>query len=415
MPSTGRQRPDEFVPELIDETSFGVEPTWTGEVLGSITNVDRSSMQEPMIEDPSYTTDGGAHEQIVGNAYTNVSAPMGQKVEGLQVSPANGVTAIETFQIKMAKYAFQAEPNLTDTDVNTGVPTTTSMDMLTPGSQDATGIVNIAYEVSAGVYEARPATVVADTATFLMEPSAAPGTGLVVLGSAQLRYNHKPQGISGSMRLLGNDAYQHRYLQGITTGLTIPEVGPNDVPVMEYTMQAANAEERPTNPDSDVRGTPPTQSGKVFTNADILIGSYGNVDALSACASRVAITNLGGGFLPDECGGQANGINSWGVRPKGPVMFTIKVPHNVVPAAITGKTSLTWRAALNAGGTEVLYHVFWTYGQNVPGFSQSWYFSKALLWAVGPTDVNEQDANELTFVSGTGLSSIESQAAATWW
>lgn len=410
-----RQRKDEYVPELLIESTFATEPSWTGELTGSISNVDLSSVKTPMIEDESYTTDGGTHERIEGLAWSNVSVPMSMKAEGLQVSPADGVTAIDTFQTTMVSLAMQQAPNLTDTDTIAAAPAPaiTGFDFVTAASQSAAGIVMVPYEVSTGVYEARPATVSGTTITFLMDASAVPSAADDVLGASQIQYVWNPTDRSASMRFVGNDSLQHRYMQGVVAGLNIPEFGPGDVPMMDFTLQAAAVQQ---NPGADVRATPTTPRGRVFAGGEIRIGAYGtSTTPLSICGSRIAITNLGGGFLADECGNATLGVASWGVRPKGPVQVQVTFPHDVIPSAISGNTSASWYEALRTGGSESLFHLMFTLGQNVPAYSQSWYFPKLRLVETNDGEVNEQDARVCVFEAATGLTSTETQATVSFW
>jgi hypothetical protein len=316
---------------------------------------------------------------------------MSMKMEGLQSSPAGGSAAVNTFQSQMISLTMQNAPTLTSTDTTAGTPTALLVDNTTASSQATTGIgIGVFETASSGNYEARPRTVAGDTSTLLMALSAAPGVGDDILGAANIQFTYRPSATrSASIRFVGNDALQNRYVQGIVANMTIPEFGPADVPMLDWTLKGAAVQQN----QSDTRGSATTPRGKVFAGGEVLIGAYGNTDALSICGSRIAVN-------------AASGVAGF-YRGAGSVRVEVSFPHDVIPSSITGNSSASWYEAWVTGGAESKFHLMFTCGQNVAAYSQTWYFPHLRIVEVQETTVNEMDARKVIFDCGTPLTSTE--------
>jgi hypothetical protein len=158
-------------------------------------------------------------------------------------------------------------------------------------------------------------------------------------------------------KIVGSAVAQNRLFPGSIYNMSIPEVGPRDVPRINWTNRAF-AHERGG---AGVRAFPAIGIGTVFAKGRVLIAQAGATAHTSFCSFRAGV-EFGGAVEPDECDNDVNdyGVSGWS-RVQSVPSITVTVPrYSALPA---GMTATDWLDAVeNQNVAANAVHVFVQFG-----------------------------------------------------
>jgi hypothetical protein len=422
-----RQRKDEFAYEIKRETTINTEPSWTTPLVGTISSTDLDSIANSAVEDPAYTVDGGTHEEVVGVSHTNVAVPLSLKQEGLQAVAADAAPAVATAQTLAISTAMGQVETLTTRSKVTAADASSSTedqnDGHLPGGGDGTIGIAAFARAADGTIHSRPYTYDAatDKMTHLMALPNPQAVDDIIYAGALMQYVERPDFSSSppsaSVRFLGNSQKQNRSIQGVVSQIAVPEHGPQDVPMLDFTLaamgQQRNVSFTANGRVATARTNPTNPRGRVFAGGEILIGAYGQTDYISV-AGRISWNIRRDGWLPYEDGNNGDGISSWDSG-KGNIDVNIILDESIDPSVLTGITQTSFYDCWKTGGAESLFHIFYSSGQAVAGAGQDWYFPAVRLLKPPDAEANEQAARNLPFRAATPLSSTENAAVCQQW
>jgi hypothetical protein len=158
-------------------------------------------------------------------------------------------------------------------------------------------------------------------------------------------------------RWIGDKTIHNVEFQGSIYDLSIPEVGPRDVPRFAFTSRGAGH----TRDVVDNRNYPTNDLATVFKQGKLLIAEQNGTTLLTTCAFRVT-ANFSGAVEPDECINDTNdfGISGYSRIDSVPELVVQLGREAAPPAALT---STTWiDAAENNQDTTDDCQVFVQYG-----------------------------------------------------
>jgi hypothetical protein len=141
-------------------------------------------------------------------------------------------------------------------------------------------------------------------------------------------------------KIVGSAVAQNRLFPGSIYDMTIPEVGPRDVPMINWTNRAFSHARGP----AGVRGFPTVGIGTVFAKGRLIIAQAGSTAYTNFCSFRAGI-EFGGAVEPDDCINDSNdyGISGWS-RIQSVPSISVTVPrYSSLPA---GMTATTWLDAV---------------------------------------------------------------------
>jgi hypothetical protein len=158
-------------------------------------------------------------------------------------------------------------------------------------------------------------------------------------------------------RLIGNNTEQNRAWPGTIFDLSVPEVGPADVP--SFALQARSFTHQRNV--ADAKNHPTNNLATVFSSGKLIIAKFGATAHTTVCAFRAEL-QFGGPVEPDWCINDTNdyGISGWS-RVQGAPSIVATLGRDVVPPA--AMTAATWKEAVeNNDDTDNDVHVFVVFG-----------------------------------------------------
>lgn len=391
---------NEFTVEVAAESTFNDSTSLETAVIGGIYGLDLSSVRNPVIEDETYTTDGGSHEGIEGVPHAEIGIPFSMPIEGVGSAQGDGNYPGLTAQVSLNAAAMQCTPhNLTGSLVSsatTGSVTEDADDRHAPGAGTYT---ILACELTDGTIEARGGTYNAGTDTFTpsQEFSAEP-SGTIYGGTLLHRVDSWSGAVGRSLnvKFLGNDSGQHTEVRGCVAERSMAAFGPQDVPSFSYNLRGVAFEDL----FADIRQLPTLNRRRVFAGAKVILSKFGSPSFKRLQTWRIEFAD-NDSFSVDEDLNEESGAAGW-TRTKNTPQIKITIPHDTTPPAEIGST--TFRESKRDGGEDALYQLTVTYGTSA---GQSWtrYYPKLRLKNWSRTTVGEFDGQMLTFepATGTGL------------
>jgi len=398
-----RYRRDEQLLEVEKETTYGTEATGAPLVYVP-TAVDFSSVHEAMIADPQTTVDGGSRSPVVGT-FVDAAPSFSGFAQGLGSALADTQAPTAVAMTHLLGACFQDVPDsLTTSKAKTAtVPTTVQVvedandKHIVTAYTGKTAVGLCAFE-KAGVYTAvRPYiyTSATDTLDLLLALPSAQAVGDLIRGGYCFQWWQKWIGSSPvysvTVRSLGNDDLQHRKIVGGVAGLAIPAVGPNELPIFDWSLRCSSGSYN----FSDTRPSASPARGRVFAGSEVITGSYGATNTYLACA-RVDI-NFSTPSLVTECPNIDGGVGGYS-RGKEPIEVKLTLPHDVEAGTATDGnfSGSDWVSQWKDYPEEHL-QLLVSYGQTVAGHIVAFYFPELVITGVEEGDVNELDSRTITF------------------
>jgi hypothetical protein len=364
------------------ETVAGDGGAFAGsEIKNKVMNLEVPGDRLALIPNEHHSGTGGSQGAVPGTSlaideavsFDTWARGLGGSGAGDQVVPTfNGVSEF------LASWA-QQDASLMGAPTPPGTPTyvTTGSTVLTAGGSTAIQVfvtdpdffelpnandIGVAGFTVAGAVEWRP--YLWDTATssmhLLIALSGVPADLSVIY--ATINYP-RAEAWSSNMpfplatKVVGSQTAQNRLFPGSIYNLSIPEVGPRDVPRISWTSRAF-AHERGV---AGVRAFPTIGQGTVFAKGRVLIAKAGATAHTSFCSFRASV-EFGGAVEPDECDNDVNnyGVSGWS-RIQSVPNITVTVPrYSALPA---GMTASDWLDAVeNQGDSANDVHVFVQFG-----------------------------------------------------
>lgn len=396
----GYENIDEYELQLEDETTFNDE---TGLFSGSESVVkmrdgtfNRESINRNWIEDTSVVHDGGSNRPIPGTSFEVLTGiPVGTYAEGLGGSGAgDGVAATETGFTKLLASSLQDTPQTQTGSTVAAGTTTTSLVEADAGNHEPSDTFGlIAVVMDDGSIEVVPTNSYStDTATLLMELSGVPTTGNTVPGGVYAELVDKwtaAVAYSLGMRFIGNDSAQNRKLLGAVSNFSIPAVQPEQVPVIDWQINAAQWGMN----FSDSKNYAGSNRGKVLAGSELKLAALGET-SFDSPKYHSASFSLGRAYQPDSDGTDDDGICGWSKSNTLPE-FTLTVAHDVAaPSNLTSSSSTFYDSLVSEDDS---YHLLWNLGR-VMGRGFALYFPDCHLHSWQPTTIREKaDGQQLMF------------------
>jgi hypothetical protein len=222
--------------------------------------------------------------------------------------------------------------------------------------------IGVAGFTISGAVEWRP--YLWDTATnsmhLLIALSAAPADSSVIY--AMINFPRAEAWASAvpfplATKIVGSATAQNRLFPGGIYDLSIPEVGPGDVPRISWSSKAFAC----TRGVAGTKAFPATGVGTVFAKGRLIIAKAGATSYTDFCSFRAGV-EFGGAVEPDDCINDSNdyGISGWS-RIQSVPSITVTVPrYSALPA---GMTATDWLDAVeNQSVAANIVHVFVQFG-----------------------------------------------------
>lgn len=403
------ERRDEFVLEVYNESTFATSEGGSGAALVSIWDLSADGIDYEVIENPAYTTDIADHEPIKGLVYPNASLGFTVHPQGLGGSGAGDTVAATANAVtKLVGGVFGQSPDLSTGDTVQAAPSPT-VSQFTEGTDTNHGVGQlVAVGLSTGI-EVRPITTYSTAAITLgIKLSAAPSASDVLYGGANLKWSDNPASFYYiQTRVLGADKHLNKECLGQVGNLTIPEVGPNELPTLQFEFKVADFNDVFT----DTRTDPSAYRASPLAGGQFIIAAEGvEQDYMRFCTGRISV-NFNADYDPVECAHDtASGIAGWR-RTKGKPEVTIVLPHDSDPSAAAtasgsgglGLTPDNWRAIWRdeSNDDENAFQILAQYGTSAGSIFAFW-FRSLYLWGWEEIEVGGIAYQRLTFRRKTG-------------
>ena len=392
-----QQRVGEYVLELMPETDFATEPAgWASPVNAVVNSIDLGSAQPQEIEDPAQRVDGGGYESIEGLVYPEANVPLSMKAEGIDVEPLDGAAAVHTFQTRLfATVAGEAGQAMKRSKCAAGCTTTSVVELVDDGHKAASGY-SFCSPLVAGKYYPRPGIYTAATETMALAIAlpGAPAENADNAGGILYQYRHNPSAPpTVAIRAVGNDLQQNVGMQGVVSSYEVPEVGPNAVPVENYSLKVAQA----TFDQSWTRGAASNQRGRVMAGGEVILCAVGSTAGFKYPIRRVAVA-IRPGWEPIDTTDPESGVSGWGPAGGLAGYIDLTLPHNSDPDSVLGAVGYTswrdfWRDTLGEQ-----FQVLVNFGRGVPGHSVTHYIHRAIVKRPTHVAITDFDCRKLRLI-----------------
>lgn len=391
------KRADEFHIEVLPESDFAVEPTWTTPLAASVASFDTSSAIPSAIPDPSIKIDGGEHPEIPGLVVDDANCPLSMKAEGIGAIPEVAAAPAHTALSRLLETVFGAAAQPLKRSLTSGSPSTTSVvETVDDGHKPASGYGFASFLTSRG-REARPLTYtdVTDTMALPVALSAAPAGGADVGGGILFQYANRPSAPpTVSIRQVGQDAAQCNSLHGCVASLECPEVGPGAVPMLNFKIRAAKS----LHDQSGWTKTIPVNGiGRVLAGSEVLIAKVGATAFYRYPYQRMGFA-IGSDWEPVSDGTPDVGAAGWS-RADGLAGYVdLTLLHDSDPdSALGGSAYSSWLDFWEDNLGEQ-FQVIVNVGRMVSGHGFTAYFPRAHILRPQRATVGRIDSRKIRFV-----------------
>lgn len=393
-----QQRVGELVLELMPETDIGEEPSgWASPVRAVVNSIDLSSAVPQEIEDPAMRYDGGGYPSAPGLVYPGANVPISMKMEGVETVPIVGSAPDHTFQTRMMATAYgHAGTALKRSLCDTGCTATSVVEKTDDAHAPSSGGYTFVAPAIGGKTYPRPGiyTAATDTTALAIALPSAPAEDADNAGGILFQYEHNPSSPpTVAIRAVGNDTQQNRGIQGVIATLEIPEIGPDAVPVENYSCKVADA----TYDQSGWTRTPATNTrARVLAGAEVILCKVGSTAGFKYPVRRVA-AQIRGSWEPIDTTDPDAGIAGYGPGAGLAGYVDLTLPHNADPDDVVGAVGYTswedfWRDNLGEQ-----FQVLIVIGKGGPGHGTAHYLPRANVKMPASANVNGFDCRKLRF------------------